>query len=466
MGSQEKISKVSQRNLLFLTILFFSMSCSSFDRELGRRNPAQILPIVCNVKSFGAQANGQSDTTAIQAAVEACKDKGGTVYFPPGAYISGTIRLGSHMIFHLEAGATLIGIRDKGAYPVQNPPTTNSQLLNCRRALLYAEGADNLTIEGPGTIDGSGDFKDWQNVKEAERPMAIFAVQGTGLKIQNLHVRNAAMWGVVLMETKGSNVSLTDVVTLNGGTRDGIDIVDGSNVHVDQVTVQSEDDSICLKSGIPSGLTHVWITNSHIAGSLVANGLKFGTASRGLLRDIHFENIVIEHVAQAAMAIESVDGSQIDGVTFKNVEYRDTGTGIFVLLGWRGDQTNPRIGSISNLTFQDITGESSRQAWGSVLSGTRIQGVVYAPNRILFRNVHMRFRGSDQFANGRLPLAPDEYRGQYPDPRMWPALPAEGLYFRHVKNIVLVNTKLERLPSADARPILVPNTGKSEFDAP
>ena len=448
-----------------IPILFAVGACATTESNLNRF-PSQSPPLTCNVKDFGALANGQPDTEAIQKAVDACKDKGGQVYFPPGTYTSGTIRLGSNMTFHLDTGATLVGVRDSSAYPSQNPPTNNSQLLNCRRALLYAESTDNLVIEGPGVIDGSGDFKEWQDVKEAQRPMAIFAVQGSGLRIQNIQVKNAAMWAVVLMETEGSKVSSIEVSSLNGNTRDGIDIVDGSNVKIDHATVHSEDDSICLKSGMASGLQHVWVTNSQITGSSVANGLKFGTASTGVLKDIHFENINIAHVAQAAMALESVDGSQIDGVTFKNIQYSDTGTGIFMILGWRGTQTNPKVGSISNINFQEVTGVSSKESWGSALSGSEIQGVVYSPKNITFQNVQMKFKGNDQFSQGHLPPSPPEYQGQYPDPRMWPDLPSEGLYFRHVNNIVFKNLKLERIPGKDARPVLLPETGKSQFDAP
>ncbi|MGZ3770243.1 MAG: glycoside hydrolase family 28 protein [Bdellovibrio sp.] len=427
---------------------------------------AKASTLVCNVKNFGAKGNGQLETITLQKAVDACTGKGGTVYFPPGNYLTGTLRLGSNMTLHLDQDAKLVGVRDRNAYPWLTPPTTNGQLLNCRRALIYAESADNLTIEGPGSIDGSGDFSDWKGLKEAERPMAIFVVQGVGLHIQNLEVKNSAMWSVVLMETKDAHVSKLNIDSRNGGTRDGIDIVDGSDIHLDNITVFSEDDSICLKSGIDSGLSHVTVTNSQILGSLVANGIKFGTASKGILSDVRFENITINNVAQAAMAIESVDGSHVDGVKFKNIKFRDTGTAIFVLLGWRGSADKVQPGTISNLSFEDIDGESSRQSWGSAISGTNINGVIHSPAHMTFKNIRLRFKGDDHYSSGNLPSDPPEYAGQYPDPRMWTSLPSQGLYFRHVKDIEFENVQLEKLPSLDLRPLLVPLSNVNKFDAP
>ncbi|HZW69745.1 MAG TPA: glycosyl hydrolase family 28-related protein, partial [Hanamia sp.] len=63
-----------------------------------------------NVKNAGAKGNGQDlDTKYINAAIEeASKAGGGTVYFPAGNYLSGSIHLKSNIPLYLDNGATLI----------------------------------------------------------------------------------------------------------------------------------------------------------------------------------------------------------------------------------------------------------------------------------------------------------------------------------------------------------------------
>lgn len=50
-----------------------------------------------NVRQYGAKGDGQTkDTKTIQAAIDAAGVAGGTVCFPPGKYLSGTVRFKSH----------------------------------------------------------------------------------------------------------------------------------------------------------------------------------------------------------------------------------------------------------------------------------------------------------------------------------------------------------------------------------
>src|SRR5437868_3539454 len=61
-----------------------------------------------NVRQFGANGDGQTkDTAAVQKAIDSAGRQGGCVYFPPGRYLCGTVRLQSHVSIQLENGATL-----------------------------------------------------------------------------------------------------------------------------------------------------------------------------------------------------------------------------------------------------------------------------------------------------------------------------------------------------------------------
>lgn len=457
---------------------------SAFARAPVKRVPAQgTTALVCDVTASGAVPDGKTlNTAAIQAAVEKCgaNPGGGVVLFPKngsGVYLSGTISvLHDNITIQIEAGATLQGVQGGDpVYPPLSPDTTNSQLLNCRKALIYAYRVHNLTIEGPGTIDGGGTYAPWGGTsKEATRPMAIFVVQSGqtpdgqaepagcssngsaigagapcgGVTIRNLSVNNAGMWSVVMMESDHVHVNQLSVYSPNGPTRDGIDIVDGHHVLIENSKINSEDDSICLKSGIARGTVDFLARNDQVLRSIVANGLKIGTATTGVFQDITFENDTVTNVNKAAMAVESVDGGAIKNVVYRNITFHQAGTGFFIILGARGgEQVTP--GSIDGVTFQNIKGDQMTSTWGSALSGTLLNGTTYSPSNVTFDNVQVAY----QPLAGPVPAMPPEYAGQYPDPNLWENLPGKALFVRHIKNLILNGTQFTMMPGAsDARP--------------
>src|SRR5690606_35561174 len=112
--------------------------------------------IAFNVRLFGALGDGESlDTKAIQAAIDQCADRGGgTVLLPPGNYVSGTLRLRSHVTLYLAQGSRLLGSRKLEDYDTDIHGNIEDPLYN--RCLIYAEEAEHVCIAGAGVIDGRG----------------------------------------------------------------------------------------------------------------------------------------------------------------------------------------------------------------------------------------------------------------------------------------------------------------------
>ncbi|MEY2439059.1 MAG: alpha-L-arabinofuranosidase, partial [Verrucomicrobiota bacterium] len=119
--------------------------------ELGDFIGARPEPIFdVHAPPYNATGDGKTnDTVAIQAAIDACAGSGGTVYLSGArTYLTGTLYLKSNMTFFIESTANLKASTDGADFPKQDPPTTNNQLLNCRRAHLYAVNCTNLKIDG------------------------------------------------------------------------------------------------------------------------------------------------------------------------------------------------------------------------------------------------------------------------------------------------------------------------------
>ena len=363
-------------------------------------SPARVAPAsarTCDAFAFGAVGDGiAKDTAALQRAIEACsQDEGGTVLLAHGTFLSGTIVLHSHVTLRIAAGATLLGSRDDADYPLLEPPTVNTQLDDCRHALIYAVGATGVRIEGAGTIDGNADIEKWRGMarREGERPMAIFTALSTNVAIEGVTVRNAATWAVVNLEVEHLVIRGITVDSPHGPTHDGIDVVDGHDVLIEDDTINAGDDGICLKSGSAKGLSDVVVRRDHVRGAGVANGLKLGTATTGPMRHLLFEDIAIENAQAAAMAVESVDGGEVSDVTFRRITLSDVGTPVFMLLGARG---KAGVGAIHDIRFETIRGEHLRYPWGALLTGAPPDAAGrHDLQAITFKDVAITWRGVD-----------------------------------------------------------------------
>lgn len=384
--------------------------------------------------------------------MDACAGSGGTVALRHGTFLSGTVRLGSEMTFLVDADATLRGTQDDADYPEVHPPSHNTQWVNCRRALLYAEGVHQLTLKGRGTIDGNGDVPRWEYPRalhhEYERPMPVFVAESRDVTVEDLTLKDGAMWTLVLFETDDVTVREVKIHSLLPGNRDGIDLVDVHHALVEGCTIASEDDSICLKSGAERGVEDVRVRHCHVERSGIANGLKLGTASYGGFRDVTFEDIDIGEVDKAAMAVESVDGAAVSNIRFEHIRVGSAGSPFFVVLGDRGTRPEGaarRVGSVDGVFFDDVVVANTKHDWGSPVSGVVLGGKTYPLTHLSFRNVRTTVRGG----LSQVPADPPEYAGQYPDPNLWGDLPAFGLFLRHVDGVVLSGSPFEaRAPDA------------------
>ncbi len=410
-------------------------------------------------KSYGAVGDGTTnDAVAIQKAIDAAAGTGGSVVLKGATFLSGTLTLKSNMTFFVDSSATLLGSTVAADYPTQTPDTGNTQLLNCQRALLYISDATNVTIDGGGMLDGQGDS--FSGV-EGTRPIVIWSVKSDHVTVQNIFLRKSAVWSLVMMET--DDVLITNVgVSSDGITHDGIDIVDGTNVTVDDVAVRSGDDAMCLKSGVRRGLNGITVKNSLFGGSGTSggsNGIKFGTATYGAVTNITIQDDYVKDVQYAAMAVESRQGSDISKVAFSRIEFANTGGAFFVYLAQQNDTAPtgdvPKLGSVDSVSFTDIAGSTA--SWGnSPHQGTLVTGNIY--NAVTYPITNLSFtRVAVTFDGGlsSVPASPPEATpDQYPESNMFGDLPAWGYYLRHV-NGVTFDSCTTNVAATDARQELV-----------
>ncbi len=156
--------------------------------------------------------------------------------------------------------------------------------------------------------------------------------------VEDVHLQNSAMWMQHYLACDHVHIRGIRVSNHVNGNNDGIDIDGCHDVLVSNCIIDSDDDAICLKATSPRSNENVTITNCVL--SSVCNALKMGTESTGGCKNLTVSNCAIHKPGGArrgiaGIALEIVDGGNLDRVTISNITIDGYLSPIFLRLGNR-----------------------------------------------------------------------------------------------------------------------------------
>jgi Endopolygalacturonase len=468
-----------QKTFFLFVILLYLYSCNEKEH---------------NIKDFGAVGDGKtSDTRAIQEAIDKCADRGGgRVIVPEGEYLTGTLYMKDNVELYLEEKALIKGSSSFEDYPdnevkyVNSFSYPNGKLFE-NKALIFGEGLSNISITGPGTIDGNGDAPAFQLGNDAspesrKRPCMLLFIDCENIKVYDLHMRNSAYWMQNYLGCDGLHLKGLTIYNHTNFNQDAMDI-DAKNVLVEDCVIDADDDGVCLKSHDPNRpVENVTVRNCVISTN--CNAVKFGTKSDGGFKNVDISGCTIKKASEdnvrqwqqalefielpttviSGFALETVDGGIIENVTVSDIQMEDVQTPIFVIMGRRnvgqagnedfynseknGLDPSLQAGKVSNLSFKNITAKSHSKMTSSI---TAAPG--YFVENVVLENIQISTMGHGTKEEADTPLP--EYNGSYPENRMYGfTYPSSGLFFRHIKNLTLTKVELE-VRNEDYRPAVM-----------
>lgn len=417
--------------LTFLQIGILSVNAERIDMRKAGANPSgsKLNTVLINKTIEKLNANG-----------------GGTLFFPAGKYLTGSIKLKSNITIELEAGATLLFSDNFDDYLPYVEMRHEGIMMKSFSPLIYAVDAENITIKGEGKIDGQGkkwwdeffrviiDLKNngkrdinkyqtmWDQVNDAKvigseinedyaealqrrffRPPFIQPVRCKNVRIEGITIVNSPFWTV--------NPEFCENVTIDGVTinnplspnTDGINPESCRYVHISNCHISVGDDCITLKSGrdlqarkLGWANENITITNcTMLAGH---GGVVIGSEMSGGVKKVVISNCVFDGTDRG-IRIKSTRGRggvvediQISNIVMKNIQEEAI---ILDMLYTKmpAEPLSERTPIFRNINISNVTGSD-------VLIPIKIRGLEESPiSNITLTNINIDGKQKCVFQN-------------------------------------------------------------------
>jgi len=334
-----------------------------------------------NVLDYGAKGDGITlNTIAINQAITDCsKHGGGTVVFPEGVYLTGTISLESNVNLYLEYGSVIRGTSDLSQYIsyIPSEESRGPEHFKWNRALILGDQVENITISGPGAIDGDHVF-DPEGEEGMRGPHAMLFGESRDIQVKDITWNNAANYAFMAYHLENATFSN---LTFNAGW-DGIHIRRGRDLKIEHCTFHTGDDAIAggywenmeiTDNQINSSCNGIRLimpaTNLKISNCLFFGDGKFEHRSsrekmrknmlsaiilqpggwgkaEGMLENVSIREITIDNVDNPIMIILN-EGNQGKGITIENVTATRINKSACSVESWKG-------GEFEDVTFKNV----------------------------------------------------------------------------------------------------------------
>jgi polygalacturonase len=264
---------------------------------------------LCNVMSFGAKGDGESnDTLAILKAASACPQG---IYLPSShVFLSWPLAwTGLAAGFQLQIDGELRAPLAPSAWPTPLP-----------LSLIQVNNVSGFVLSGNGLINGSG--WEWWAARTANpalaAPFLVVINACDNFRVTDVALANSPMYHLVVMSSANGIVDGISVnAPSNSPNTDGVDPNAGvTNMTIQNVVIANGDDGVAIKSGV-SGV--VVRDSQFINGHGVSIGSIGENNSSGIVTDVLVQNVSFTNSSTACRVKTWQGGSGL----VANITYTD-----------------------------------------------------------------------------------------------------------------------------------------------
>lgn len=321
----------------------------------------KIMQNICKITDFGADGSGR--TLSTDAITDAIKfGEGGTVIFPSGVFVSGSLELRDDTIYRFEKGCVLRAAELSHFAPIGYKHNE----MNDVTSFLWATQKKNIMICGEGVIDfGASQYYNrsaatlggqmYEKIVERMN-QPIFFDHCENISVTGVKLTNSPCWTLTFSETDG--VKVENIVIENDRlipNSDGIHLSASRNVRIRDCRISGGDDSVALTC----------ITNkSGVNRNIMIENCELSSNSAAVRIGHNAENVKLEHIkihdSNRGIGIFTANNTKINNIEINDVKLETRpaaqcwwGNGDSIVIA--ATQSESRIG---NITISDVSGSA------------------------------------------------------------------------------------------------------------
>jgi len=348
------------RKTIISLSLILPASCQTIAGPQPTSRPSSIL-------EFGAVGDGKTvNTKAIQAAIDHIAGSGGGVLdVPKGTFLSGALFFKSGVNLHIEKEGVLKGTTVQADYPLVKTRWEGVEGMHTSAFLNFTD-MTHVTVDGEGTIDGSGDAFPRNGRRRGaggqgagattrtatSRPSTRFVFQQVGrprlvcfqncqdVHISDLHLQKHAIWCLHLLYCEDvvvDNINIRSTIYIPSS--DGIDVDSCNRVLIKGCDIACTDDDIAIKSGKDDDGRRVNRPSENITiqdcTMGTGDGIAMGSEVTGSVRHVVVQRCTFNGTSHCArFKSEPSRGGEIEDIIFRDITLKKTGEAFDFEMAW------------------------------------------------------------------------------------------------------------------------------------
>jgi len=361
-----------KKQMVFIIVISFLFSIKSFSQTADSVFPelkwvndvgAKIVPSAkrsFSANKFGAKNDGKTlNTKAIQAAIDACWEKGGgVVTFDTGAYLTGSLFIKKGVNLVIGVNVVLLGSQNIEDYPEIDTRIAGIEL-KWPAALINILNQDNAAVSGKGIVHAQGKpfwDKYWKMRREYEakglrwivdydckRPRTMLVQASANVTIKDITLKQAGFWTVQILYSE--HVTVDGIIIKNnvdgsGPSTDGIDIDSSTKILVQNCDIDCNDDDFCLKAGRDADGLRVNRPTEYIVirNCIARKGgglITCGSETSGGIRNILAYNLIANGTTNCINFKSAITrGGTVENIYVHDIEMNNVGTMLRVTMDW------------------------------------------------------------------------------------------------------------------------------------